>query len=377
MSLSDTELTRYNRHILLPEIGADGQARLKAARVLVVGAGGLGCPAALYLAAAGVGTLCIADGDRVELSNLHRQILFQTSDIGALKADAAAARLRALNPDIRIEGFAQRLDASNVLEVVRRFDIVVDGSDRLATRYLTNDACVILRKTWVSAAIHRFDGQAMVVVPGTGPCYRCLFPTASDDHVPNCAEAGVLGVLPAVLGSIQATETIKLILNLGATLVGRFLTYDALAMQFREYAFKRRTDCAVCGDHPTLLAPTEPAPPETQWPGLHRFTARELAKELQGRDVTPAPWVLVDVREPREFAAGHLPGSLNMPLRRLDTEFARLPQPSRPVFVCRSGARSLRACALAARHGSVEFGHLEGGLLAWATAIDPSLQVIA
>ena len=377
MSLSDTELTRYNRHILLPEIGAKGQARLKAARVLVVGAGGLGCPAALYLAAAGVGTLCIADGDRVELSNLHRQILFQTADIGALKAEAAALRLRALNPDIHIEAFAQRLDASNILEVVRRFDIVVDGSDRLATRYLTNDACVILRKAWVSAAIHRFDGQAMVYMPDAGPCYRCLFPAASDDIVPNCAEAGVLGVLPALLGSIQATETIKLILNLGTTLVGRFLTYDALAMQFREYAFKRRIDCAVCGDHPTLLAPTEPAPPATQWPGLRRFTAHELAQALQTSERDLAPWLLVDVREPREFAAGHLPGAIAMPLGRLEAEIAHLPQTARPVFVCRSGARSLRACAIAARHGSAAFGHLQGGLLAWAADIDSSLQVIA
>jgi adenylyltransferase/sulfurtransferase len=377
MRLSDTELTRYNRHILLPEIGADGQARLKAARVLVVGAGGLGCPAALYLAAAGVGTLCIADGDRVELSNLHRQILFQTSDIGVLKADAAAARLRALNPDICVESIAQRLDAANVLAIVRRFDIVVDGSDRLATRYLTNDACVILGKAWVSAAIHRFDGQAMVCVPGSGPCYRCLFPTASDDIVPNCAEAGVLGVLPALLGSIQATETVKLILNLGASLVGRFLTYDALAMQFREYTYKRRIDCAVCGDHPTVLTPTDPAPSEHHWPGLRRFSARELAQTLAGSHAEPAPWVVVDVREPREFVAGHLPGAINVPLGRLDAQFAHLPQSSQSVFVCRSGARSLRACAIAARHGSTHFGHLEGGLLAWAADIDSTLQVIA
>lgn len=377
MALSDSELTRYNRHILLPEIGADGQSKLKAARVLVVGAGGLGCPAALYLAAAGVGTLYIADGDRVELSNLHRQILFQTADIGALKAEAAALRLRALNPDIRIEPLAQRLDAANILEIVRRVDIVVDGSDRLATRYLTNDACVILRKAWVSAAIHRFEGQAMVYVPGAGPCYRCLFAQASDDVIPNCAEAGVLGVLPGVLGSMQATETLKLILNLGTSLVGRFLTYDALAIQFREYAFKRCADCAVCGEHPTISAPLEPAPATRDWPGMRRFSARELAQVLQSEAAGQARWVLVDVRDPREFAAGHLSAAINVPLGRLDAEYPNLPAQSNLVFLCRSGARSLRACAIAARHGSAVFAHLEGGLLAWATDIDSTLQVIA
>ena len=377
MSLSATELTRYNRHILLPEIGADGQEKLKAAKVLVVGAGGLGCPAALYLAAAGVGTLCIADGDHVEASNLHRQILFETADIGALKAEAAGTRLRAINPQIRVETISRRLDATNILDSVGQFDIVIDGSDRLATRYLTNDACVILRKAWVSAAIHRFEGQAMVYVPDAGPCYRCLFPDVSDDFVPNCAEAGVLGVLPAVLGSIQATEAIKLILGIGASLCSRFLTYDALAMQFREYSFTRRSDCEVCGDYPSINAATISASAAPALPGMQHFNARELEQLLQpARTANPA-WVLVDVREPREFAAGHLPAAIHIPLGQLDANFSAIPTDASPLFLCRSGARSLRACAIAARHGRESFGHLEGGLLAWAATIDSSLRVIA
>ncbi|HKC16559.1 MAG TPA: molybdopterin-synthase adenylyltransferase MoeB, partial [Steroidobacteraceae bacterium] len=227
MSLSDSERERYSRHLLLPEIGAAGQEKLKRARVLVVGAGGLGSPASLYLAAAGVGTLGIVDHDRVDLSNLQRQLLFATSDVGAGKAVTAQARLRALNPDISVVAHELELRGDNALELLRPYDLVVDGSDRLATRYLVNDACVLLGKPLVSAAIHRFEGQAMSYVPGRGPCYRCLFPESAEGAVPNCAEAGVLGVLPGMLGALQATEAIKLVLGLGEALIGRLLTYDA------------------------------------------------------------------------------------------------------------------------------------------------------
>ena len=379
-SLSESERTRYQRHLLLPEVGEPGQQKLKAARVLIVGAGGLGCPAALYLAAAGVGRLRIVDDDRVELSNLQRQILYDTHDLGALKVEVAAGKLRALNPDIEVEALALRVNAGNVLELVRDADVVIDGSDRLSTRYLTNDACVIAKRPWVAAAIHRFDGQAMIYVPGAGPCYRCVFPQADDDLTPNCAEAGVLGVLPAMLGSLQATETIKLILGLGASPAGRFLTYDALAMSFQEFKTRPRADCAVCGDQPSILRPQDPASrplpddPSADPPGMRRLDARALAQLL--RDTDTARCALIDVREPREFAAGHLPGAHNIPIGALDTRWPEIPANAAPVFLCRSGVRSLAACRIAARRGHPGFAHLEGGLLTWAADIDNTLKVI-
>jgi len=240
VALSPTELARYSRHLALPEIGVAGQEKLRAARVLIVGAGGLGSPAALYLAASGVGTLGLVDCDRVDVSNLQRQILFATASVGHLKAEVAQQRLSALNPEIGVIAHAVELCAGNVLDLLRGYDVVLDGTDRLSTRYVVNDACVLLRKPLVSAAIHRFEGQAMTYVPGRGPCYRCLFADATQGVVPNCAEAGVLGVLPGVLGTIQATEAIKLITGAGETLAGRLLTYDALEMRFNEFRFERR-----------------------------------------------------------------------------------------------------------------------------------------
>jgi adenylyltransferase/sulfurtransferase len=252
-TLSIKERERYQRHLSLTEIGASGQARLKAARVLIVGAGGLGSPAALYLAAAGCGTLGLVDRDRVELSNLQRQVLFDSADLERPKAQAGSERLTALNPEIAIRAHALELNAGNVRSVIADYDLVIDGSDRLATRYLVNDACVLAAKPLVSAAIHRFEGQIMTYVPGAGPCYRCLFPQAADGLVANCAEAGVLGVLPGVLGTLQATEAIKLITGVGTPLTGRLLTYDALSMRFEEFAVRRRRDCAVCGCAATPL----------------------------------------------------------------------------------------------------------------------------
>ncbi|MFO1468787.1 MAG: molybdopterin-synthase adenylyltransferase MoeB [Steroidobacteraceae bacterium] len=378
--LQPSELERYQRHLLLAEIGPEGQRRLKRARVLVVGAGGLGCPAALYLAAAGVGRIGIADDDRVDRSNLHRQILFEDADVGRLKVEAAARRLGAQNPDIEVVPLPCRIEPQNALAVFAGYDLVLDGSDRLATRYVTNDACVILGKPWVSAAIHRFEGQAMVYVPGQGPCYRCLFPDATDGVVPNCAEAGVLGVLPGVLGSLQATEAIKLILGLGTPLTGRFLTYDSLAMQFQEFTTRRRPDCAVCGDRPSILVPQPRALPErsplADPPGFARLRPAELAAQLRAQPRGGA-WALIDVREPREYAAGHLPGSLNIPIGSLDARFAEVPANADPLFLCRIGVRSAAAGHIAARHGRTRMAHLEGGLLAWAAAIDNNLKVIA
>src|SRR5579863_7985935 len=247
MALTDRERARYQRHLALPEIGVAGQEKLKAARVLVVGAGGLGSPAALYLAAAGCGTLGLVDFDRVDVSNLQRQVLFDTAGVARPKAEAGRERLARLNPEIRVVAHALELKAANVRAVFADYDLILGGSDRLSTRYLVNDACVIYGKPLVSAAIHRFEGQIMTYVPGRGPCYRCLFPHAEDGVVANCAQAGVLGVLPGVLGTLQATEALKLITGSGEPLLGRLLTYDALAMRFRELRARRRSDCAVCG----------------------------------------------------------------------------------------------------------------------------------
>ena len=376
MSLSAAERERYSRHLLLAEIGAGGQEKLKAARVLIVGAGGLGSPASLYLAAAGIGTLGILDHDRVDLSNLQRQVLFDTSSVGASKALSAQARLRALNPEINVIAHDLELGAGNALDILRPYDCVLDGSDRLSTRYLVNDACVLLQRPLVSAAIHRFEGQAMSYVPGRGPCYRCLFPAASAGVAPNCAEAGVLGVLPGVLGALQATEAIKLILDLGTPLVGRLLTYDALAMQWREFRFTRREDCAVCGTRPTIRTLADSAaehPALAPCRGLQPQQLRALLDDAGGH----VHITVVDVREPREFAAGHLAGAMNIPVGDLQRRGAEIPLEFPVVFVCRSGTRSRAACELAAGAGVHDPASLEGGMLAWAALIDPEMRVAA
>jgi sulfur-carrier protein adenylyltransferase/sulfurtransferase len=372
MSLSSSERERYRRHLALSEVGAAGQEKLKAARVLLVGAGGLGSPAALYLAAAGCGTLGLLDGDRVDLTNLQRQVLFDSESLGQLKAETGRERLAALNPEVRIVAHALELRAANVREVFAQYDLVLDGTDRLATRYLINDACVIMRRSLVSAAIHRFEGHLMTYVPGRGPCYRCLFPQAVDGMVANCAEAGVLGVLPGVLGTLQATEAIKLITGVGEPLTGRLLTYDALEMRFSEFRVTRRHDCAVCGDAPTITEPRDmprnPALPE----GVRRLTVAALNELLQ-RGERP---LLVDVREDAEFAAGHLQGALHIPLGQLPQRLAEIDPQADPVFICRSGGRSMAACQIALRANIRSPANLEGGMLAWASSIDPSVEVL-
>ena len=376
MGLSGTEVERYSRHLLLAEVGRAGQEKLRAARVLVVGAGGLGSPAALYLAASGIGTLGIVDCDRVELSNLQRQILFGTDDLAQPKALAAGRRLRGLNPDIAVVTHALELNAENVGAVFGQYDVVIDGTDRLDTRYLVNDACVILGKALVAAAIHRFEGQAMTYLPGRGPCYRCLFPDAAGAAVANCAEAGVLGVLPGVLGAIQATEAIKLVLGVGEPLLGRLLTYDALEMRFREFRFERRTDCAVCGDAPRITVPTDAAAAGCEGPLVfRRLSPRDLAALLDASATGGRAVRLIDVRDPAEFAAGHLPGAVSIPLVELERADWTPAEHAATVFLCRSGTRSARACAIASRRGLRELSHLEGGLVAWAATIDPTLPV--
>jgi adenylyltransferase/sulfurtransferase len=374
MSLTPSESVRYSRHLALREIGAAGQEKLKAARVLVIGAGGLGSPSTLYLAASGVGTIGIVDHDRVDVSNLQRQVLYDTESVGQSKAEAARRRLAALNPEIRIETHATELRAANVLQIFANYDVVLDGTDRFTTRYLSNDACVILRKPLVSAAIHRFEGQAMTYVPDRSPCYRCLFPEPpTDGLVPNCAEAGVLGVLPGLMGSIQATEAIKLIVGAGELLTGRLLTYDALGMRFSEFMFARREECAVCGARPTITEPRDLAEvcSASDLESVERLSAQRLRSLLSQHIDRP---MIVDVREPAEFAVAHLPNAINIPVRELNARIAEVPSGA-VVFVCRSGARSLTACGIAHRGGLARPKHLEGGLLAWAREIDPHFEV--
>jgi sulfur-carrier protein adenylyltransferase/sulfurtransferase len=373
MALSPSELARYARHLSLTEVGAAGQEKLRAARVVIVGAGGLGSPAALYLAACGVGTLGLVDCDCVDISNLQRQVLFDTDSVGRSKVQAAEERLRSLNPEIKIIAHAIELRAANVLDTLRSYDIVLDGTDRLPTRYVVNDACVLLRKPLVSAAIHRFEGQAMTYVPDRGPCYRCLFADATQGAVPTCAEAGVLGVLPGVLGTIQATEAIKLITGAGEPLIGRLLTYDALEMRFNEFRFERRADCAVCGESPTITAPFDPvAACETEMPNqnLRRLRPAEVRPLLLQPGFT-----IVDVREPYEFEAGHLANALHIPLGELPNRLAEIPPSTTPIFMCRGGGRSLAACNIALNAGTSAAINLEGGLRAWAATEDPTLEV--
>ena len=389
--LSPAEHERYQRHLSLAEIGLAGQEKLQAARVLVIGAGGLGSPAALYLAASGIGTIGLADADRVDASNLQRQVLFDTASIGRLKVEAARERLLALNPCIDVHAHAIEVRADNVLELLRSYDVVLDGTDRMPTRYVVNDACVLLRKPLVTAAIHRFEGQVMSYLPGRGPCYRCLYAEVADGAVPNCADAGVLGVLPGVLGAVQATEAIKIVVGAGEPLCGRLLVYDALDLAFREFRFAQRPECAVCGEQPTITAPFDAvagqAMTNDMLARMHRVSPEQLQDMLRAQRAPSAgraaltdasfAWFLVDVREREEFAAGHIAGAVNIPVTELGDRLGEIPDRAQPVFVCRSGSRSKAACAIALRAGFVAVANLEGGMLAWAAAVDPSLDVVA
>ena len=372
--LTRADRERYNRHLLLGEFGEAGQQKLKAARVLIVGGGGLGSPAALYLAAAGVGTLGIVDFDKVDISNLQRQVLYAQPDVGVPKVAAAAARLRALNPLIQVQPHDAEVTAANVMDLIKPYDLILDGSDRLSTRYQVNDACVLQKKMLVSAAIYRFEGQTFSYVPGRGPCYRCLFANAAEGVTPNCAEAGVLGVLPGILGTIQATESIKLLTGIGEPLVGRLLMFDALTMRFDEFKVSRRKDCAVCGEHPTITKPVDT--------GAATCSAEQRARirQMQATALVANRLALrlIDVRQPHEYAVAHLDGSRNIPLADLAAMLPQLAGAAGPVlFLCRSGGRSQKACEQAVLAGLAEVINLEGGLLAWARDVEPSFPVAA
>jgi sulfur-carrier protein adenylyltransferase/sulfurtransferase len=377
--LSREELQRYSRHLIMPEVGLDGQKKLKAARVLCVGAGGLGSPLALYLAAAGVGTLGLVDFDAVDLSNLQRQILHGTKDVGRKKLESAAERLKDVNPNVKIVPHEMRLSSDNALDLLRDYDVVADGTDNFPTRYLVNDACVLLGKPNAYASIFRFEGQASVFWAAKGPCYRCLYQDPPPPGlVPSCAEGGVLGILPGLLGVIQATETIKLILGVGESLVGRLLLVDALGMNFRHLKVRKDPDCVVCGPHPTVTRLID----YEEFCGIPRAREEEkremdvpaiTVQELKEKMDKGAPFVLVDVREPHEIAISKLPGSLKIPLGTLPVNVNKLSTADDIVVHCRTGVRSARAVQFLMSSGFRKVWNLTGGIDRWAVEIDPTV----
>jgi len=372
------QIERYKRHLLLDEVGADGQRRLLDARVLIIGAGGLGSPAALYLAAAGVGTLGLLDFDRVDASNLQRQVLYGTPDVGRPKVEVARERLRALNPDVQVIAHEERLEAANARERIRGYDVVLDGTDTFPSRYLTNDVCVWERRPLVYGSIMRFEGQAAVFDATRGPCYRCLFPEPPPPELaPNCAAAGVLGVLPGVIGMLQATEVIKLLLGLGEPLIGRLLVYDALALDFRTFRISRDPECVVCGPNPKITQPIDYEAFCSASAGAHaghavpEITAHELALRLASAD---AP-LLLDVREPWEHETARIPGARLLPLAGVEERVGELEAwREKPIVIhCHHGGRSRKACELLRAKGFTRVENLAGGIEAWSTQVDPSV----
>lgn len=370
VSLSRDELLRYSRHLLLPEVSLEGQLRLKQARVLCVGAGGLGAPLTLYLAAAGIGRIGLVEFDAVDVTNLQRQVLYATGDVGRPKIEAACERLRGINPEIEVVAHPVRLASDNVMELVGAYEVIADGTDNFPTRYLVNDACVLAGKPNVHASIFRFDGQVSVFDARIGPCYRCLFPEPPPPGlVPSCAEGGVLGVLPGILGTLQALEVLKLVLGRGEPLVGRLVLFDALAHSFREIAVAKDPACPVCGTNPSITTPRDETaacePPEVpQTISVESFHARREAGE---------PFLLLDVREPHEMRIATIPGATPFPLSELPARMHEL-DPGRPyVLSCHYDGRSRHAATLLRRAGFSRVTVLLGGIDAWARNVDPSM----
>ncbi|MDY3561398.1 molybdopterin-synthase adenylyltransferase MoeB [Gemmata sp. JC673] len=379
MSLTQPEFARYSRHVIMPEVGLDGQRKLKAAKVLVIGTGGLGSPLALYLAAAGVGTLGLVDFDVVDTSNLQRQIIHGTADVGRSKCQSAADRLRDVNPEVQLDLWESQFTSKNALDIVKHYDIVVDGTDNFPTRYLVNDACVLLNKPNVYGSIFRFDGQATVFDPRVGPCYRCLYPEPPPPgEVPSCAEGGVLGILPGVIGCIQATETIKLILGIGEPLVGRLLHYDALNMTFKTYKIRRDPKWAVGAPHPTIKGLID----YEEFCGV-RGGATAAQPAFGGSDITPEQLkkridagenlFVLDVRNPNEFQICRIPGTVLVPLPELPARLAEVPQDREVIVHCKSGMRSQKAIDFLKAQGYTKLVNLTGGILGWADKVDPGM----
>jgi molybdopterin/thiamine biosynthesis adenylyltransferase/rhodanese-related sulfurtransferase/molybdopterin converting factor small subunit len=376
--LTNEEIKRYSRHLIMPEVGLEAQKKLKAAKVLCIGAGGLGSPAAMYLAAAGVGTLGIVDFDVVDFSNLQRQLLHGTPDVGRSKLASAKDRLNALNPNVKIETYETALSSQNALELFAPYDIILDGTDNFPTRYLVNDGCVLLGKPNAYGSIFRFEGQASVFATKNGPCYRCLYPEPPPPGlVPSCAEGGVLGVLPGIIGVIQATETIKLITGIGEPLIGRFMIYDALKMKFRELKLRKDPDCPVCGTHPTVtklidydqfcgVTPAAPEPITVN--NATEITSVELKQRLDRGDKL----TIVDVREPNEYQINRIAGSQLIPLGDIPKRYEELDRNDEIVVQCKMGGRSAKAADFLRSVGFTRVLNLKGGILDWIDKVDPS-----
>jgi adenylyltransferase/sulfurtransferase len=380
INLSPQEVARYSRHLIMPEVAVEGQKRLKAARILLIGAGGLGSPLGLYLAAAGVGRIGLVDFDVVDFSNLQRQVLHGTPDVGRPKLQSAKERLQAINPEVVIDLYEIRLTSANAISVVEPYDIIIDGTDNFPTRYLVNDACVLLNKPNVYGSIFRFDGQASVFYPPQGPCYRCLYPEPPPPgEVPSCAEGGVLGVLPGLIGCIQATEAIKLILGKGSPLIGRLLLYDALQMRFQEFKVRRNPRCPLCGDQPTItklidyeqfcgVRGQDSAPPPAA-NGASDTTVEDVKRRLDAKENL----FILDVRNPEEFQICRIPGSMLIPLPELPRRFQELDKNREIIVHCKSGMRSLKAQHFLNERGFQNVKNLKGGILAWADRIDRTM----
>jgi len=379
-ALSNDEILRYSRHLIIPEVGIEGQQKLKAAKVLLVGTGGLGAPLALYLAAAGVGKIGLVDFDTVDFTNLQRQVIHFTADVGRKKLDSAAEKMQAINPNVEIVRHEVALTSENALDILKDYDLVVDGTDNFPTRYLVNDACVLLGKPNVYGSIFRFEGQATVFAYEGGPCYRCLYPEPPPPGlVPSCAEGGVLGILPGTIGLIQATETVKLILGIGEPLVGRLLLYDALGMRFRELKLRKNPECPVCGAHPTVTKlidyhqfcgvpqPGSAAPAQETKVNEGEIDVVELKQKIDRGD----DFVLIDVREPHEYRICNIPGAQLMPLGEFPKRVGELDAAADIVIHCRSGVRSAKACAVLRQAGFQHVRNVVGGILAWSDKVDP------
>ena len=377
--LTQDDLTRYSRHLILPEVGVEGQRKLKAARVLCVGTGGLGSPLALYLAAAGVGTLGLVDFDVVDASNLQRQIIHSTADIGRKKLDSAEEKLKALNPALNVVKHETMLSSANALDILKDYDVVADGTDNFPTRYLVNDACVLLGKPNAYGSIFRFEGQASVFAAKDGPCYRCLYPEPPPPGlVPSCAEGGVLGILPGLIGVIQATEVIKLILGIGEPLIGRLLLVDALKLRFRELKLRKNPDCPVCGTHPTVtklidyehFCGIRPETKEEQAMknGIPQLSVKDLKKRMDAGENL----FILDVREPFEYQIANIGGKL-IPQGEVPQRLAEIDRDREIIVQCKSGGRSQRIAELLKESGYPKVANLSGGILAWSDQIDPSV----
>ena len=377
-TLTREQILRYSRHLIMPEVGIEGQQKLKDAGILLIGAGGLGSPLGLYLAAAGVGRLGIVDFDKVDFTNLQRQIIHRTEDVGRLKVESAKERILTINPDVEVATFNTKISRENIAELIKGYDVVIDGTDNFPTRYLVNDACVFQRKPNIYGSIFRFDGQATVFAPLKGPCYRCLYPEPPPPGmVPSCAEGGVLGVLPGIIGVIQATEAIKLIIGKGEPLIGRLLIYNALKMEFREVKLRRNPQCPVCGDHPTIKELID----YEEFCGVTRGAEAEVAhseydlgpnevKQLLEKDKKA---VLLDVREPHEYEIVHIEGATLIPLSELHLRTNELDTADAIVTYCHHGQRSLQAIKTLESFGFKKLKHLRGGIDAWACEVDQEM----